>query len=111
MKDLLTGTLVIPMALSVILVPYSLWIGWSLLSLFLFWFVLIPVATFYLPPVVSSRDHTLFKSLAGLLLFYGAMVFMIYDHDQTDYFQVMIVSFVVNIMLVIAIVLANRRIA
>ena len=111
MKDQLTGTLVIPVALFVILVPYSLWIGWNLLSLFLFWFVLIPIAAFYLPSVVSSRDYTLSKSSAGLLLFYGVMVFMIYDHYQTDYFQVMMVSFAVNIMLVIAIVLANRRIA
>ena len=38
--------------------------------------------------------------MMGLNTFYGIMVFMIYDHYKTDYFQVMILSCVINVILV-----------
>lgn len=107
-KDHLKGTLIVPIGLSFILAPYSLLIGWNLITVFLFWLVLIPALTIYLPTKISKNKDHLLESLAGLLIFYGFMVFMIYDHYKTDYFQVMMASCVVNLILVATIILVKR---
>jgi hypothetical protein len=98
-----TGALAVPAGLWGILVPFSMLIGWNLITLLLFWFVLIPVLTFYLPVVLSKSSNHLPESLAGLVLFYGIMVFMIFDHYKSDYFQVMVLSGVINLVLLWAI--------
>ena len=107
-KDKLKGTMIVPVGLAIILVPFSMLIGWNLVTLILFWFVLTPGLTIYLPTLVSSNKKHLFESLVGLIIFYGLMVFMIYDHHKTDYFQVMIVSCVINVILVSAITWTRR---
>ena len=98
--DSLKGTLIVPGGLSIVLVPFSILIGWSLLTLVLFWFVLIPFLTIYLPSRISKAGNHLLESLVGLTIFYAIMVFMIYDQYKTDYFQLMLVSFVVNFIVV-----------
>ena len=54
----------------------------------------------YLPSLVSSNQNHLIETVLGLIVFYSIMVFMIYDHYQTDYFKAMIVSFVINLIVV-----------
>ena len=102
-KDRLKGTLIVPIGLAIILVPYSRLIGWNGATLILFWFVITPGLATYLPTLVSDRKNHLFESLWGLAIFYAIMVFMIYDHYKTDYFQLMIWSGAVNLLLVPAI--------
>ena len=96
----LLGTLLVSTGLMALLVLYSLLLGWNALSLFIFWFLLVPGLTVYLPLRFLKRKGHLFTSLSGLVIFYGVMVWMIYDHYQTDYFQIMMISFVVNMALV-----------
>lgn len=103
-KDKLKGITIVPLGLAIILVPYSLIIGWSGATLILFWFVLAPGLAIYLPTLVSGNKYHLFESITGLMLFYGIMAFMIYDHYKTDYFQLMILSCVINVILVSAII-------
>src|SRR5687767_10508899 len=110
-KNKLKGTMIVPVGLAIVLVPFSMLIGWNLVTLILFWFVLTPGLTIYLPTLVSSNKRHLFESLLGLVIFYGLMVFMIYDHYKTDYFQVMIVSCVINVILVSAITWTRRPVA
>jgi hypothetical protein len=100
LKDKLKGTLIVPVGLSVVLVPFSILIGWNFATLVLFWFMITPGLAIYLPTIVSLSKNHLFESLAGLIIFYAIMVFMIYDHHKSDYFQVMMVSFVINLILV-----------
>ena len=107
-KDKLKGTMIVPVGLAIILIPFSMLIGWNLMTLILFWFVLTPGLTIYLPTLVSSNKKHLFESLVGLIIFYGLMAFMIYDHYKTDYFQAMIVSCVINVILVSAITWTRR---
>ena len=108
LKNLLMGTLVVPIGLAIVLVPFSILIGWNLITLILFWFVITPTLTLYLPAKISkSRDHLL-ESLIGLVIFYGIMVFMIYEHYKSDYFQVMILSGIVNLVLITAVNLTRR---
>jgi hypothetical protein len=107
-KDKLKGTMIVPVGLAIILVPFSLLIGWNLVTLILFWFVLTPGLTIYLPTLVSSKKNHLFESFTGLVIFYGLMVFMIYDHYKTDYFQLMMVSCVINVIVVSVMTLMRR---
>ena len=99
----LKGIVVVPIGLAIILVSFSMLIGWNLLTLILFWFVLVPGLTIYLPTLFSRNKNHLFESIVGLIIFYGIMVFLIYDHYMSDYFQVMILSCVLNVTLVSAI--------
>jgi len=108
-KDKLKGTLIVPIGLTIILVPFSILIGWNLLTLIMFWFVLIPGLTIYLPTKFSRNRNHLIESLLGLIIFYAIMVFMIYDHYKTDYFQIMILSFVINLTLVSIFTLTRRQ--
>lgn len=98
--EILKGTLIVPVVLAIVIVPYSLLIGWNLTTLFLFWFIIIPALAIYLPTRVSNNKNHLFESLVGLIMFYAFMVFMIYNHYQTDYFQIMMLSCVVNMILI-----------
>ena len=94
--DNLLGTVIVPLGIAIVLVPISKLLGWNLATLFLFWFVLIPVLSIYLPVLISSSKNRVLKSVIGLLLFYGIIVFMIYDHYKTDYFKIMMISFAIN---------------
>lgn len=100
LQEKLTGTLIVPVGLAIALVPFSMLIGWNLTTLILFWFVLTPGLAIYLPTIISSKKNRRFESSMGLVIFYAIMVFMIYDHYNTDYFQVMIISGAINLILV-----------
>ena len=110
LKEKLKGTLIVPIALMAVLIPFSMLIGWNLLTAILFWFVIVPPIAIYLPTTVSKNKGHLIETLSGLIIFYAFMVFMIYDHFKTDYFQIMIVSCVVNLVLVSLITWAGRKI-
>lgn len=84
--------------LLILLIPYSLLLGWNLLTLFVFWFALVPAAAVKIPTLFSGRDHSLFESLVGLLLFYVFMVFMTYKLYDTGYFQVMLFGLFINLI-------------
>ena len=99
-KDRLKKTLIVPFMLIVTLIPYSMVIGWNLATLMLFWFIIVPGLTIYFPSFVSRQGSHLLESLLGMIIFYGLMVSMIYDHYQTDYFGIMITSCVINLLLV-----------
>ena len=107
-KDQLKGTLIVPIGITTVLIPFSLLIGWNIFTLFLFWFVFVPTLTLYLPTTISKNSNHLFESLAGLTIFYGMMIFIIYDHYKTDYFQVMMVSCAINLVLITLITLVRR---
>ena len=100
MKKDISTSIVIIVGLLLVFVPYSLWIGWNAISVLLFWFVLIPIISIYLPRVIFGRP-TLLGKLGGLVLFYALMVFMIYDHYQSDYFLVMMISVVINVLMIL----------
>jgi len=101
--DRLRGTAIVPAGLSAALIFFSMVFGWNLGSLLAFWFFVAPFLALYLPVTVSGSENRGFKSSVGLVIFYSFMVFMIYDHYQSDYFRVMMFSFVVNFLVVLLI--------
>jgi hypothetical protein len=98
----------VPLGIFLILAPYSLLLGWNLLTSLLFWFILVPVLALYLPMIFLKKGLRVTPSLTGLVLFYGFMIFMIYDHFDTDLFTVMMASAVFNLALITAIGLSRR---
>lgn len=102
------GIFVTALAIAIVLVPFSVLIGWNIFTLVLFWLVITPTLAIYIPTRLSKNTSHLLESLAGLTLFYAVIVFMIYDHYKSDYFQMMMVSYVINLIMIVAIN-ATRR--
>ncbi|HEY1023745.1 MAG TPA: hypothetical protein VGE26_01170 [Sphingobacteriaceae bacterium] len=103
LRNKLRGALVVPVGLMIILIPFSMLIGWNLITALLFWFVFTPALAIYLPGLVSSNKDHLVESVAGLMIFYGFIVFMIFDHYKSDLFRVMVMSGLINLVMVSAI--------
>lgn len=93
--------LVLALALQIILVCYSYLLGWSLMSLLVFWFIIVPWMAIYLPGRISKNANHLTESLMGLVIFYAVMIFMTYKLYKSDYFQVMSFSCGINALVVL----------
>src|ERR1041385_9103251 len=100
MKIKMLGVICIATGLFAVLALFSFVLGWNLVTLLLFWFVVIPLSVIYIPRLISRADPLITTSLAGLILFYAVMVLMIYDHYKTDYFLVMVASGILNFVVV-----------
>jgi len=103
-------TIIIPLASFILLALFSFSFGWNIFSLFLFWFVLIPVVASFLPIVFSKSEDYLHRSIIGLSIFYAFMVLMIYEHFQSDYFMIMIISLFCNIAAVAGITWMRKNV-
>ena len=110
LKEKLKRTLIVPIALAVVLAPFSIFVGWNLFTMILFWFFIVPAIAILLPSWPSNNKSQMFDSLVGLIVFYAIMVFMIYDHFMTDYFQIMILSFLTNLVFVYLISWTRKKI-
>jgi len=108
-KELSKGALTVVVGILLVLAPFSLIIGWNIVTLLVFWFVMVPWIAMYLPSKVSKSKNHLIESLAGLVIFYSLMVFLIYEQFRSDYFFVMMVSCGVNLIVVSAINLTRKR--
>lgn len=62
--------LIIPIGVFIALGAFSLALGWNLLTMLLFWFLLIPFLATYLPSLILKKDIHLKKSIIGLVVFY-----------------------------------------
>jgi hypothetical protein len=97
------GSLLTALGIAIVFVPFSVLLGWNIVTLVLFWLVITPALAIYIPTRVSKNPRHLFESLTGLSLFYAVIIFMIYEHYKSDYFQMMMVSYVLNIIMIVAI--------
>ncbi|MEQ1587308.1 MAG: hypothetical protein ABL895_15570 [Cyclobacteriaceae bacterium] len=102
------GAFIVILTLFIVLVPFSFLMGWNLITLFLFWFILVPAVSIYLPAKILKSEDWLIQAFGGLVSFYVVMVFMISKHYQTDYFKIMIVSGGVNLVVVAGFFLAKK---
>ena len=66
-------------------------------SMVVFWFVLIPLVSYLVPTKIFKSTKPMKESIIGLTIFYALMTFMIYEHS--DFLQLMMVSFVVNLLI------------
>lgn len=108
LKERLKVMLSVPAGLTLIIIPYSLLIRWEITSLFIFWFIITPTVTLYLPLRLTKIRNNLFESLAGMMIFYGIMIFMVYDLYKTDFFRIMALSCVTNLVSVSTMVFIRK---
>lgn len=97
-------SLMIPIGIFLVLTPDSWFIGWNIVSILLFWFLIVPGMTSYLPVWLNNEWDHYFESFLGLILFYGVMILLIYDHYQSDYFKLMLISGLLNLFSVSAVI-------
>jgi hypothetical protein len=108
-KYKLIGTLIVPIGLAIVFIPYSIFVGWNLFTLILFWFVFTPLLAAFLPTLFLKIGNHFIESILGLIIFYAIMVFLIYDHYKTDTFKIMILSFAINFILILMISRIRRQ--
>jgi cyanate permease len=90
--------------------PFSRLVGWDIGTVVLFWFIITPALALYLPTLTSKRKNTLPESIAGILISYALMVFMIYDHYQTDMFLMIMISCGFNLIVMYVIFIVWKTI-
>ncbi|RMG70389.1 MAG: hypothetical protein D6722_08760 [Bacteroidetes bacterium] len=103
--------LAVAAGLGLALAAVSLSVGWSLPTLLLFWLLITPALALNIPRWMDRKHADGKSSILGLVLFYVLMVFMIYEHDQTDYFRLMMYSLVINLGILGTWIWANKRTA
>jgi hypothetical protein len=113
--NLIISIVIVTLSLFGILVPYSLFLGWNLITLFIFWFILVPIITILTARFYNKVNKRISSGLFGCIAFYLIMIFLIYSHYKTDYFKVMIVSFFTSIYAIwifskIYIIIRSKRI-
>lgn len=108
--DKLKVLLTILAGLIVMFLAFSLIIGWNIVTLFIFWIIIVPISVIFAPIAVSNKTNHFFESIAGLVIFYGLVIFLIYNHYQSDYFQFMMWSGAINLM-VVSIVTYQKKVS
>ena len=98
--SLLISVIIVTLSLIIILVPYSLFLGWNLFTSILFWFVLVPLISILTARFYSNTKKRLLAGIIGCLLFYLIIIFMIYSSYQSDQFKLMIVSSFSSILMI-----------
>jgi hypothetical protein len=87
-------------SLFVILIPYSVFLGWNLGTSVLFWFILVPIVANLSSGFFRFPDN-LAAAILGELLFYAFMVFMTYKHYKNDLFMLMLYSVLPTVLLLV----------
>src|SRR5688572_31410828 len=110
-KRYLIVIVLIPLCVFLVLVPFSLLLGWNTLTIFLFWFVILPLIILYLSSklIQSANRNKLWYAMISMVCFYGFVVFMTYKHYQTDFFTLTMASFVWNLLITLLIIFVERQ--
>ena len=54
----LKAVFMIPIGLGLVLIPFSLFIGWNLFTVVMFWFVIVPCVALFLTSKASKKKFT-----------------------------------------------------
>ena len=79
------------------------------LKFFLLLFVIFPGTILYLNAKLLGDKNKIWKSIVSLTSFYSFMVFMIYKHYQSDFFTLMMASFVWNLFIMLLVMFIERQ--
>lgn len=101
--------ILIPLCLFVVMAPYSLLLGWNVITLIIFWFFIVPGVILYLSARLFKDSRVTGKAMVSLITFYSIMVFMTYKHFQSDYFAMMLFSFLFNLLVMGLVMFVERR--
>jgi len=104
--------LIIPLCVFLVLALCSLLVRFNVITVFLyyilFWFIILPGIILYLSSKLLRKEHSVWKAMVSMATFYGFMVFMTYKHYATDYFMLVMISFLWNSGVMIIVMLVGR---
>ncbi|CAN5827172.1 hypothetical protein BH24BAC1_BH24BAC1_10870 [soil metagenome] len=106
---LIAGTLFAALAAFSLATNFS----WHLhaLTVLLFWFVAVPGLAYYVAFKLNlEKDRASAQAIAGLIVFYALMLGITYRLTETDYFQIMALSFLPTMLAVYSIQLIVRQV-
>ncbi len=98
--NLTISVIIVTLSLIIILVPYSLFLGWNLFTSILFWFIFVPLISILAARFYNNPEKRLLVGIIGCLFFYFFIIFMIYGSYQSDQFKLMIVSLFSSILMI-----------
>ena len=98
--NLTISVIIVTLSLIIILVPYSLFIGWNLFTSILFWFIFVPLISILTARFYNNPEKRLLAGIIGSLFFYFIIIFMIYGSYQSDQFKLMIVSLFSSVLMI-----------
>ena len=91
-SSLIVSIIIVTLSLIGVLIPYSLFLGWSLIKVVVFWFLMVPFISILTARFYSKEKKQILPSVIGCFIFYLFTVFMIYNDYKSDYFKIMIIS-------------------
>ena len=104
LKEIFLGTFSILVGLvaclAVFTFPSYYLFGNHIVALFIFWFMIVPYVTVFISKKRSKRKSPLVEIIAGMVLFFGMVTFMIFNYYGTEYFQLVVISACFNLVLV-----------
>lgn len=103
-------TIIVPLCVFLYVGISGYFLGGSkhVLVWFISWFVIIPMLNAFFSNRISGKENFALKTLVSLIIFYGIMVFMIYKHYQSDFFKLMIASFMFNSLILVLCIVVNQ---
>ncbi|MGC1240152.1 MAG: hypothetical protein WA874_01125 [Chryseosolibacter sp.] len=107
-RILLTVTIVIPLCVFVVMVPYSLLIGWSLVTASVFWLLVFPAVTLYLCSRFLRDDNSDWMGMIAMASFYLFMALMSHWNNHTDFYTVMTICVIYNMSIMGLILLTGK---
>lgn len=91
-----SGIVSVPITLFILLLPFSLITGWNIVTVLLYWFLIVPFAAEYIPTVFFNEKNQLVRSVIGTIIYYSFMLFLSRAYYQSDLYQVMAISALIN---------------
>jgi len=91
-----------------VLALYTFLLGFTFPSSVLFWFFILPGLIIFLCSKFFNSPSGIRNAMVTIVIFYSFMVFMIYRHFPSDFFTLMMISFLWNFLIMIIVRLSER---
>ncbi len=89
--------------LILVLIPYSIFLGWNAITLILFWFILVPLVAHYSSRIIKDVKNNLIPAMGGAFLFYSVMIILTYKQYESDYFTIIKYSVIPSLLIILVI--------
>jgi len=99
--SLIVSIIIVTLSLISVFIPYSLLLGWDLITGVVFWFLLVPLISILTARFYNKVKKQILPGLIGCIIFYLLNVFMIYEHYKTDAFKLMAIGSFVSVLIII----------
>ena len=98
----------IPASTFAVFVPYSMLVGWNLITLFVFWFVIMPWTMMLFANLWSRGKNVEVNALVGMMVFYAFFSFMTYKVIDYGEWNPVTLSFCYNLVIMAAVIWSNQ---